>query len=68
MAADSNIGDECLNTGNIQQPENAGYQSPGRMGRSGRLLKGSPAQVCFGALWMRAECCHIWGLLTLLGL
>lgn len=27
MAADSNIGYECLNTGNIQQPENAGNQS-----------------------------------------
>lgn len=66
MAADSNVGYECFNTQNIQQPENAGYPS-GDMAVN--ILEGwggceaaeekSPALLCFGAPWMRAECCHI---------
>lgn len=45
MAADSNIGYECLNTGNIQQPENAGF----------RVVTWQTASWKNGEVWEAAE-------------
>lgn len=68
MAADGNVSSEC------SQPENAGYQSGdvaanilAGWGGWEAAEKESPALLCFGAPWVRGECCHTMGLLALLG-